>query len=369
MEMDRVVKPSGQSSQPFEIGEQGEILPLTGALYPQKPSSGPLVDTFGRLHSYLRISVTDRCDLRCQYCMPPEGIDLQPRSQILTLEEIERLAGILVRLGVTKIRLTGGEPMVRKGVVRLMQKLSALPGLTSLGLTSNGVLLADQLPAVLEAGVKHLNLSLDTWHPDRFHRITRRDDFAQVRRCLDQSLSLGFRSVKLNCVVMAGVNDDELWDFVAFTRDHDLSVRFIEYMPFSGNGWDHGHLFSFQQMLTRIEERFELKPLPRSNHNDTTTLFQVPGFRGTVGFITSMTDHFCSTCNRLRLTSDGNIKNCLFDNGELGLRDPMRAGASDDELEAIIRESVWRKFAHHGGHETPDLIALDPGRSMIQIGG
>jgi len=336
---------------------------------PTMTAPHPLVDYFGRIHSYLRISITDRCDLRCKYCMPAEGIVLQPRAQILTLEEIERLARLLVKLGVTKIRLTGGEPMVRKGILGLMRSLGRIPGVRELGVTSNGVLLADQVPQVVEAGVTHLNLSLDTWRADRFLQITRRDDFARVRRCLDQALVGGFKSVKLNCVVMAGVNDDELWDFVAFTREHPISVRFIEYMPFSGNGWDFGHLFPYLKMKARIEERFTLAPLPRSNRNDTTTLFQVPGHAGTVGFITSMTEHFCGTCNRLRLTSDGNIKNCLFDNGELGLRDPLRAGASDEALEAIIRESVRRKFEHHGGHETPDLIALDPGRSMIQIGG
>ncbi|MFM7201459.1 MAG: GTP 3',8-cyclase MoaA [Myxococcota bacterium] len=329
----------------------------------------PLRDGFGRIHSYLRISITERCDLRCQYCMPPEGIQLQPRAHLLTLEEIERLASLLVRLGVNKIRLTGGEPMVRRGVEQLVERLGQLQVLESLGMTSNGILLSERLPQLIKAGLTHLNLSLDTWHPERFAQITLRDQFLAVQHCLSQALEAPLTSLKLNCVVMAGVNDDELFDFVAFTQDHALEVRFIEYMPFSGNGWDTSKLFTYAQMRARIAERFELVPVHTPRANETASVFQVPGFKGRVGFITSMTDHFCATCNRLRLTADGNIKNCLFDNGELSLRDPMRAGADDAELEKLIRLSIARKHARHGGHSSPEAIALDPGRSMIQIGG
>ncbi len=168
---------------------------------------------------------------------------------------------------------------------------------------------------------------------------------------------------------MRGINDDELLDFVSFTRENNIAVRFIEYMPFSGNGWDTNRLFPFREMLERIRDQYDLIPVEREHLSDTATRFRVPGFVGTLGFISSMTDHFCATCNRLRLTADGNIKNCLFDNGEIRLRDPMRAGAGDDALRELIQLSVRRKFAHHGGHETPELLALDPGRSMIQIGG
>lgn len=329
----------------------------------------PLQDRHGRIHTYLRISITERCDLRCQYCMPPEGIMLQPRAHILTLEEIERLAALFVRLGVRKIRLTGGEPMVRRGIEQLLERLGQLEGLDSLGLTSNGIVLSQKLPQLLQAGLTHLNLSLDTWKADRFARLTLRDEFVAVRRCLDLALAAPLRALKLNCVVMAGVNEDELLDFVAFTQHHALEVRFIEYMPFSGNGWDTSKLFTYAQMRARIAERYDLEPVRSERGSETASLFQVSGFKGRVGFITSMTDHFCATCNRLRLTADGNVKNCLFDNGEISLRDPLRSGASDEALEALIRTSVERKHARHGGHASPEAIALDPGRSMIQIGG
>ena len=332
-------------------------------------ASSGLVDTFGRRHTYLRISVTDRCDLRCRYCMPPEGIQLQPRSEILTIEEIIRLARLLVDEGVNKIRITGGEPMVRRGIDQLLHALGHLDGVKDLGITTNGVLLSDRMDMIRRAGVTQLNLSLDTWRRERFHQITLRDQFDAVRKTLDLALEARFQSLKLNCVVMRGINDDELLDFVSFTRENNIAVRFIEYMPFSGNGWDTNRLFPFREMLERIRDQYDLIPVEREHLSDTATRFRVPGFVGTLGFISSMTDHFCATCNRLRLTADGNIKNCLFDNGEIRLRDPMRAGAGDDALRELIQLSVRRKFAHHGGHETPELLALDPGRSMIQIGG
>lgn len=338
------------------------------ALKPAAPPH-PLVDRFGRHHSYLRISVTDRCDLRCRYCMPPEGVQLQPREQILTLEELEALARLFVRLGVRKIRLTGGEPMVRRGIVDLLGRLAKLPERPELGLTTNGVLLADALPEVLSAGVTAINLSLDSWRADRFAQITLRDKLTQVLRSLEGILAAPLRSRKLNCVVMKGVNDDELLDFVAFTREHDLAVRFIEYMPFAGNGWDLSRLLPYQEMLRRIRERYPLEPLGPESRHDTATRFRIPGFKGTIGFITSMTQHFCAGCNRIRLTADGHLKNCLFDHGELSLRDPLRAGASEQDLIDLIALALQKKHAHHGGHETPESIARDPGRSMIQIGG
>lgn len=339
-------------------------------LHAPTPSLHPLVDRFGRMHTYLRISVTERCDLRCRYCMPPEGIQLQPRTHILSLEEIEGLARLFIRLGVKKLRLTGGEPMVRRGILDLLGRLSRLQPYPDLGMTTNGVLLADVLPEVLAAGVTAINLSLDTWKADRFEQITLRPQLPQVLRSLDGMLaSTTLRSKKLNCVMMRGVNDDELLDFVAFTRDHDLSVRFIEYMPFSGNGWDGSKLLPYQEMLRRIREVYPLEPLEAESRHDTASRFRVPGFKGTLGFISSMTDHFCGGCNRIRLTADGNLKNCLFDHGEVSLRDPLRAGADEEALISLIAQALQRKFAHHGGHETPEGIALDPGRSMIQIGG
>jgi len=300
--------------------------------------------------------------------MPAQGIPLQPRAEILDIEEIHRLARLLVSAGVTKIRVTGGEPLVRKGIEPLLKGLSDL-GVKSLGMTTNGVLLSRRLEAVLAAGVTHINISLDTFRPERFAFITRRENFELVMHAIDRALAAPLRAVKLNCVLMRGFNDDELSTFVEFTRTRAIGVRFIEYMPFNGNEWDFSRLYPFSQMMETLEARFDLVPMTPESPNETAVVYQVPGYAGTVGFISSMTQHFCASCNRLRLTADGNLKNCLFDNGEVSLRDPMREGATDDELMAIMRSAVQRKFAHHGGHESPERLAQDPGRSMIQIGG
>ncbi len=329
-------------------------------------ASSLLTDTLGRKHTYLRISVTERCNLRCQYCMPEEGINLSPRDHLLTFEEIERLARVFVSHGVDKIRLTGGEPLLRKGIEDLVERLGTIPGLRTLALTTNGLLLEKKLPRLHAAGMNLLNISLDTLRADRFEFITRRKGIQIVLDAIDAGLSYGYDPLKINCVVMREINDDELIDFVALTEDRLIEVRFIEYMPFGGNGWSDAQFIPYTEMVQQIEARYGPLERLQDGPNDTSKTYRVPGFKGRVGFITSMSEHFCSTCNRLRLTADGNLKVCLFGNAEVSLRDALRSGISDGDLAGIIQAAVQRKKPAHAGMY--DLVQME-NRPMILIGG
>ncbi|HEY9868377.1 MAG TPA: GTP 3',8-cyclase MoaA [Candidatus Obscuribacterales bacterium] len=324
-----------------------------------------LIDRFGRKHTYLRISVTDRCNLRCQYCMPQEGIEWKPREEILTFEEIERVARVFVELGITKIRLTGGEPLVRKNLVRLVEALASMPGLETLAMTTNGVLLKDKAHALRQAGLTALNVSLDSLRRERFELIAKRDDHANVMAGIYSALECGFDPLKLNVVVMAGVNDDEILDFVEFVRDKPINVRFIEYMPFKDNEWKVSRVFSYGEMKGAIERRYRLEPLA-AGPGAVAKDFAVGGFLGSVSFITSMTDSFCASCNRLRLTADGSIKSCLFYPAEVFIREEIRAGITDDSLAALIRSAVLLKPPEHPPME--EILASE-NRAMIEIGG
>ena len=330
------------------------------------PDTHPLTDRFGRHHTYLRISLTERCNLRCQYCMPAEGIALSPRADILTFEEIERLARLFVSLGVSKIRLTGGEPLVRKDAESLAIRIGRIPGLRTLSLTTNGLLLVQKLPALLEAGLKQVNISLDTLRADRFEAITRRPGLERVLAAIHAALETRVLEVKVNCVVMREVNEDEVVDFVAMTRDLPIEVRFIEYMPFTGNGWEADGFVSYDAMLERIRAAYPDVQADDVDPNGTARHYHIPGFAGRVGFIASMSDAFCSGCNRLRLTADGSLKVCLFGSAETSLRDAMRAGATDATLTQLIDAAVNRKQAAHAG--MLNLPLLD-NRPMILIGG
>lgn len=326
----------------------------------------PLVDAFGRAHAYLRISVTDHCNLRCTYCMPPGGIRKARREQILRFHEIERLARLFVRLGVKKIRLTGGEPLVRKDIEGLVEDLARIPGLQTLAMTTNGVLLEKYAPLLRAAGLSRLNVSLDTLRPERFARVALRGFYARVRRGMDAALAAGFAPLKLNVVVIGGVNDDELLDFVEIARDRPIHVRFIEYMPFRGNRWDRRRFVSCRDMRRAIEVRYALRPVEGGEDSAVARAFRAPGFRGGIGFIAAMTDPFCSRCNRLRLTADGSLKTCLFHPPTLQLRDALRAGGSDDELAARIRSAVSGKPRRR---PAPEGLAGHIGASMVEIGG
>ncbi|XP_043278924.1 molybdenum cofactor biosynthesis protein 1 isoform X2 [Venturia canescens] len=310
-----------------------------------------LVDTFGRFHTYLRISVTERCNLRCLYCMPEEGVKLTHRDGILKTDEIIQIADIFVKKGVKKIRLTGGEPTVRKDIVDIVGRLRELDGLEQIGITTNGLTLTRQLPALQRAGLDALNISLDSLHEERFEKFTRRKGWKRVIAGIDLAIQLGYNPVKINCVVMRGFNDDELVDFVKLTRDKPIDVRFIEYMPFSGNKWNETKMVSFEEMKIIIRQEFPDFEALQGTPNDTAKPYSVPGFLGRVGFITSMSQHFCNSCNRLRITADGNLKVCLFEGkGEVSLRDALRNGASTDALEEMIGRAVQRKKKQHAGN-------------------
>jgi len=324
-----------------------------------------LVDGFGRLHTYLRISLVEQCNLRCRYCMPEEDLDWTPESGLLTVPEIIRLASLFVQQGVNKIRLTGGEPLLHREVEHISAEIGRLPGLHTLAITTNGLLLPKKLKRLKEAGVGLFNISLDTLQPDRFHEITQRRGLNLVLRAVEETLRQGYARVKVNCVAMRGFNEDELVDFVEWTRECPIEVRFMEFMPFDGNKWDVQRLIPYQEMLDIIQHTYPLKRLADGPH-DTSKKYRVPGFAGTVGFITSMTEHFCRGCNRLRITADGNLKVCLFGPAEVSLRDAMRKGASDEELLKIISDAVGRKYAQHAGMYK---IAATNNRPMITIGG
>ncbi|KAF8665443.1 hypothetical protein AX16_000462 [Volvariella volvacea WC 439] len=333
-----------------------------------RPFSPALIDSFNRRHNYLRISLTERCNLRCFYCMPEEGVELSPQGKLLTNDEVVRLATLFVKSGVTKIRLTGGEPTVRKGIVDIIKEINELRkfGLRSIGMTSNGIALHRRLPELVENGLTHLNLSLDTLDPFKFEIITRRSGHKAVLSTLEAALASSLESVKLNVVVVKGLNDMEILDFIELTKNDDLSVRFIEFMPFTGNKWDKTKMIPSSELLERITARHPTATPALDEPNDTARSWRIPGYRGSFGFISSMSDHFCGTCNRLRITADGQIKVCLFDAKELSLRDKLREGASDSQLLDTIASAVFGKKAKHAGMEDIDVVTNRP---MILIGG
>ncbi|XP_060018810.1 molybdenum cofactor biosynthesis protein 1 isoform X6 [Lagenorhynchus albirostris] len=281
--------------------------------------------------------------------MPEEGVPLTPKADLLTTEEILTLARLFVKEGVDKIRLTGGEPLIRPDVVDIVAQLHQLEGLRTIGVTTNGINLARLLPQLQEAGLSTINISLDTLVPAKFEFIVRRKGFRKVMEGIHKAIELGYSPVKVNCVVMRGLNEDELLDFVALTEGLPLDVRFIEYMPFDGNKWNFKKMVSYKEMLDTLRQQWpELEKLPEEE-SSTAKAFKIPGFRGRVSFITSMSEHFCGTCNRLRITADGNLKVCLFGNSEVSLRDHLRAGASEEELLRIIGAAVGRKKRQHAG--------------------
>ena len=325
-----------------------------------------LTDSFGRRHTYLRISLTERCNLRCTYCMPAEGVDLKPREHILSFEEIMRLASLLVHHGVTKIRLTGGEPLIRKELVQLVEKLRALDGLEELTITTNGLLLPRKLQELKAAGITGFNISLDTLREDRFKEITRRPGLDTVLESIHMTVDAGYDPVKVNCVVIRGFNEDELVDFVAMTESLPVDIRFIEYMPFDGNTWNTDAFFPYRDMVERIQQRWPDFASLGGDGSEIAKPWRVPGYQGTVGFISSMSDHFCAGCNRIRITADGKLKVCLFGANEVNLRDMMRAGINDERLLETVQQALSRKAARHAGM---DVLARTENRPMILIGG
>ncbi len=327
---------------------------------------GPLVDRYGRIHDDLRISVTDRCNLRCVYCMPEEGMTFLPRAELLTFDEIERVARVARALGVSAIRLTGGEPLVRKGVVGLVARLKNL-GFDDIALTTNGTQLAALAPQLADAGLTRVNISCDSLRAERFAMIRRRGDLATVLHAMDVAEECGLTPLKVNVVLMRQRNDDEVLDFAAFARETGRIVRFIEFMPLDAQGeWGPEQLVPGREVVERINAAWPLEPVPDVNRVAPAERFRFADGRGEIGLISSVSEPFCGTCNRLRLTADGSIRNCLFSDDEHLVRDVLRAGGTDEEIENILRRAVWAKFPGHAINE-PDF--LRPHRSMSMIGG
>ena len=325
----------------------------------------PLIDSFGRKVTYLRLSITDRCNLRCRYCMPEDGVNVLDHKSILSYEEMERLSRIFVSLGVNKIRITGGEPFVRKGCLEFMERLKEQsPGL-SLHLTTNGVAVGPYLQGLKELGVKGINLSLDTLDAERFKEITRRDKLEKVLAVFHEILRLGL-PLKVNAVVQEDTGDDELLRMAQLVKDNSVALRFIELMPFSGA--EEHHVIEMSQTLeSRLFKLFPGLTELSSKHVETARKFSLPGYAGTLGIIEGESRKFCATCNKLRVTSSGMMKNCLYDQGALNLRDLLRATPDDSEVAGEIRKAVSKKLKN--GMEAAKLNGNSSEDSMASIGG
>ena len=330
------------------------------------PVDGPLIDTFGRVADDLRVSVTDRCNFRCTYCMPAEGVAWLPRSEILTFEELTRLLGIFVGLGVRSIKVTGGEPTVRADLPTLVRMFRDVGPDLDISITTNGVLL-DRLAAPLaEAGVDRATVSCDSLMRHRFAEMTRRDALEKVLMGLKAAETAGLTPIKINTVVIGGTNDDELVEFARWSRETGFEVRFIEFMPLDAeHRWEREKVVPAARILETIDAAFPLEATDHGTEPSTSYRF-ADGARGGIGVIASVTQPFCDTCNRLRITAEGQVRSCLFALKETDLREPLRAGASDEELAALIRTDVWRKWSGHRINH-PDFV--QPVRSMSMIGG
>jgi cyclic pyranopterin phosphate synthase len=332
----------------------------------EMPTEGPLVDRFGRIHNDLRISVTDRCNLRCTYCMPENGMTFLPRNELLSFDEIVRVAGVARELGVSSIRLTGGEPLARKGLPGLVGRLAAL-GFDDLALTTNGMLLATHADALAGAGLRRVNISCDSLQAERFTTIRRHGDLAIVLAAMDAAEDAGLLPLKVNVVLLRGQNDDEILDFAAFGRESGRVVRFIEFMPLDAQGrWDRVQLVAGQEVFDIISAVWPLEPADDLPGPAPAERFRFVDGGGEIGLISSVTQPFCGTCNRLRLTSDGAVRNCLFSDNEHDLRDLLRNGGTDTELAFQFRAAVWDKQPGHGINEPGFLRSA---RSMSMIGG
>ncbi len=329
--------------------------------------SSPLIDTFGREHDYLRISLTERCNLRCFYCMPEEGVQLRDKAEFMTAEETIAIAKTFVDLGIRKIRLTGGEPLIKRNAELIIRALGELP--VELTLTTNGVLVDRYLECFKDAGIRSVNVSLDSLIQERSDRISRRNYFSLVRRNIDLLLSEGFE-VKINAVIIRGENDDEIADFVRWTTKDAVHVRFIEFMPFDGNNWNWEKKVSYREIMHVVDEAFgsdAYTSLPGKPH-DTARNFQLHDAPGTFGIISTVTNPFCDTCNRIRLTADGKVKNCLFSNEEINL---LKAHREGQPINTLIRDAILAKKEERAGHPpfTDENVSQLRNRAMITIGG
>ncbi len=326
-----------------------------------------LQDGFRRAINYMRISVTDRCNLRCVYCMPPEGVPWIPHQDILTFEEIERIVRATATVGMRKIRITGGEPLVRRDLVQLIARLAAIPGIEDISLTTNAILMPQFAEPLARAGLQRINVSLDTLQPERFARITRVGGLDQVLAGIEAAERAGLAPIKINAVMLRGVNDDELLDLARLTQDRPWHVRFIEAMPLGGNlPVEEEGFISADEIMERLKELGELEASPGPNGNGPARYYRLPGARGTVGVISPMSHFYCESCNRVRLSADGRLRLCLFDDQEIDLRPPLRDGASTEEIVALFQKAILTKPERHHlvvGQSNCNL------RALSQIGG
>lgn len=328
----------------------------------------PLIDTFGRIHNNLRISVTDRCNIRCFYCMPAEDVQFMDKAELLTFEEIERFVRVAAPLGITKLRLTGGEPLVRRELPTLIAKLATIPGIEDIGLTTNGILLADQAADLYAAGLRRINVSLDALTAEKFRQFTRRDGFENVMAGIKAAQRAGFDPVKVNAVSVRGMTEEEIVPFGHFARDTGVDVRFIEYMPLDAdNAWERDKvLFAHEIIETLSREIMPLVPLGHHDGSAPASDFSFEDGIGRIGFIASISQPFCLNCNRIRITADGKLRNCLFSLEETDIRSLLRTDAPDEAIVAAIRESVMAKKE---GHEINTARFIQPQRPMYSIGG
>ena len=328
----------------------------------------PLVDTFGRLHDNLRLSVTDRCNIRCFYCMPETDVKFQPREQLLTFEEIERFVRIAVTLGVRKLRITGGEPLVRKGLATLIRKLASIEGIEDLALTTNGVLLADQAQELYDAGLRRLNVHLDTLDRERFRQITRRDDLDKVLNAIELCRNIGYGPIKINAVAVKNLVEPDIVPLARYGRERGIEIRYIEFMPLDSQGlWDRGRVLIADEMIAMLQREIgPLEEVPDADPRAPATEYRFADGIGAVGFIASVSRPFCLNCNRLRLTSDGKVRYCLFAIEETDVRDLLRGPESDEAIREAIRACVTAKWL---GHEINSSQFVAPPRPMYSIGG
>jgi len=330
--------------------------------------SQPLIDSFGRVHDSLRISVTDRCNIRCFYCMPEEGVEFMDRSDILTYEEIERFVRAAIPLGINKIRITGGEPLVRRDLPRLIEKLVAIPGIRDIALTTNAVLLGKLAQDLYSAGLRRLNIHLDTLDRERFKQITRRDDLPRVLAGIDAAVRAGFERIKFNIVAVKGLVEPDIVPMALFCRERGFEPRYIEFMPLDAQSlWGRGKVLTADEIISTIER--EIGPLievPDADPRAPATEYQYADGSGKLGFIASVSKPFCLNCNRIRLTSDGKLRYCLFAIDETDVKHLLRSDSTDDEIRAVIRRNVSEKWI---GHEINSAKFVPPPRPMYSIGG
>ena len=343
-----------------------QIKTKTPSLSAQDISAPALFDQFGRIFDYLRIAVNEKCNLRCIYCMPEKGVPFKPENELLSTVEITRLVKIAASLGVKKVRFTGGEPLLRKDITELIQSAVGTPGIRSVHMTTNGIFLQSAISELQEAGLNGVNISLDTLNPERFKKITRRNGLAQVMAGLDAALATGSLLTKLNVVAMRNFNEDELDRFAGLTKDHEIVVRFIELMPFDSQQiWKTGKFYGVDQIISDLHQAFPhlvIDQGTRTEHN----IYRVPGYRGKIAVIPAYSRHLCGACNRIRITADGKILNCLFSHEESNVIDRLRSGAGDNEIAELMKTAMRKKLengweAQKSGGEQRD--------SMTQIGG